>query len=295
MRKFSVQSPWLLHVSLAKTIIYFSLSLTLFLNESSTLFGSLYLIGPGPHCSGASSISVFCLVDENAIDLMMKVSAVLVIIAATGYFPRYTGLLAAYISFSLGTTLSLIEGGEQVSFIILLLLLPHTLLDRRRNHFHSLKDSNDWAYTAARVSVISAQIQIAVVYFFAAIGKMQSADWKNGSAIYYWVRHVDFAPADWLMSLVAKVSSYGLLVQVITWGAILLELALAFSIFWLSPAKKLLLITGVIFHVSIAFIHGIPSFSITMIGCLVLLLGASIVAMRSKQLPLKAECEAVDA
>ena len=91
------------------------------------------------------------------------------------------------------------------------------------------------------------QLQQSFLYFSSVGRKIQGDDWQKGEAIYY-VSHLnDFwgrlfsqgLPPDWLW-----------ISQGLSWGAIAVELVLAFAV-WIPSMRKPAVIIGVAFHLSL--------------------------------------------
>ena len=88
------------------------------------------------------------------------------------------------------------------------------------------------------------QLQQSFLYFSSAGRKMQGEDWVSGEALYYSSRLNDFAgrifsfkiPSNWL-----------LISQGLSWGAVAVELVLAFAV-WFPSTRKSAVILGVAFH-----------------------------------------------
>jgi hypothetical protein len=106
------------------------------------------------------------------------------------------------------------------------------------------------------------QIQIAVVYVSTVIAKSHGETWLDGSAVYYASRLEDFIRfpvpffLDWMWS-----------VKLMTWGTLVLELALGTVIF-IDEFRKPLIYLGILFHLGIEYMMSIPTFEWLMIVCL---------------------------
>lgn len=117
-------------------------------------------------------------------------------------------------------------------------------------------------------------IQIAVIYLQAGVEKFyKTEEWRNGTAFYYWINHNTFGVGGNTQRLFNYLLSFPFIVTTITWAVIVLEITIPFSIFFNERIKRFILSLGIFFHSMIAFINGIPGFSIVMIGILFLYLG----------------------
>jgi hypothetical protein len=108
------------------------------------------------------------------------------------------------------------------------------------------------------------RLQIAYLYFDSAIAKMGVADWQNGSAFYYFVRDKMFGSAGPLSPIWMWISEQSLTTLAITWGTIVIELAIALftllDALWRMAAFRLCLTL----HALILLSMGLFSFSLVM-------------------------------
>jgi hypothetical protein len=75
--------------------------------------------------------------------------------------------------------------------------------DPRKNHWHT--NSMDLKETSAPERYLIAnffhfliRLQVAFIYFHAAVGKMPISDWANGTAVYYWFNNPTFGMCNWM-------------------------------------------------------------------------------------------------
>jgi hypothetical protein len=104
------------------------------------------------------------------------------------------------------------------------------------------------------------QIQLSLIYLWTVQGKLAGDTWLDGTALWYVWRHDDwlgFFPApDWMMY-------NALLVNVATWSALAVELAMAVLI-WNRRLRPWVLAAGVLLHLSIFFNMAVGLFSPSM-------------------------------
>lgn len=259
----------------ARTLMALALLLTLLVNPASVLFAARMTPDGSTACDGAG-FSLFCVLDP---DWARWLSIAVLALVVTGWRPRLTGLCHWWVSSSVFLTATATDGGEQVGAVMTLLLLPLTLLDRRRSHWDlsAVTSSPDVRQACVRVATglvfLACQAQIALIYFEAGVEKMGSDDWANGTALYYWFQHgsVGMHPALW-EPLGRWALSDPIILPLITWSVILFECTLAFSIFIGPRFRHAMFVPAVAFHLGILLLHGITSFSITMVGVLCLYL-----------------------
>ncbi len=116
------------------------------------------------------------------------------------------------------------------------------------------------------------QVQIALIYIFSVIFKLQGQMWPSGDALYMamQIRMHTFPLAEWLLTN-APTSA----LHVLTYMALLIEAAfpiLVFAPIFQPYLRAIGLIAGVALHVGIGLIMNIPNFPLVMIiGYLVLL------------------------
>lgn len=245
---------------------------TLSFNRSWTLFRPASGIYEVPICDGVSRAGLFCIASHH-LEMARWAGVVILLVVASGWYPRFTGPLHWWISFSLATSAVMIDGGDQVSQVLTLLLLPVTFTDSRAWHWqNSCRESNCWKRLVALSALIAIRIQVAGIYLDAAVGKLGVEEWKDGTALYYWFIHPDFGAPTGVWHLLAPLLRHGVVLACMTWGAIILELFLFAALVMPKKAWRYFLIAGLAFHTGIAVIHGLLSFSIAMAGALVLYL-----------------------
>jgi len=113
-----------------------------------------------------------------------------------------------------------------------------------------------WAGACIRLM----QIQMATLFFFSAVSKIRGDDWWNGDAMWVVFRTYDFYNR-FLLSLFA---SHYWLVNVATYGTLLVEIAFPFLI-WQRATRPYLLAAAILLHVQIGIFMGMPYFSFVMI------------------------------
>ena len=98
------------------------------------------------------------------------------------------------------------------------------------------------------------QMQICLIYFQSTIIKLQGQLWLNGTTVHYilFLREYRDQNMEWL-------AQYPLLINVMTHGAILIQFALAFWL-WFKPTRRWAMLAGLALHVGIRPILNIPGF-----------------------------------
>ncbi|WP_172418060.1 HTTM domain-containing protein [Deinococcus indicus] len=156
--------------------------------------------------------------------------------------------------------------------ILTFLLAIIAFADPRRNHWQKAKsDSSSILVFNANIASFLINAQVSVIYFQAATAKFKVEEWVNGTAMYYWMNSPYFGATGLFKTVVDPLLTIGF-VAVITWLPLILEMALAFSFLMDLRIKRILLVLGITFHLMIAMLMGIGSFSIIMTAALILLL-----------------------
>lgn len=109
--------------------------------------------------------------------------------------------------------------------------------------------------------LLACKIQLALLYFFAALYKWTGIHWVNGEALYYVLSIREFShpllqewllPANWLL-------------KTGTWIGLGYQTLFPLLV-WFRKTKKPLLIVGIGFHLFIAFGMGLPDFGLFMVA-----------------------------
>jgi antimicrobial peptide system SdpB family protein len=276
-RFVGTKSPWVGAYGIARSLLASATALTLLANPASTLFHPTGAAPVPPVSDGIRAAGLFALAGPTHLDAARIAAAFLLIVVATGYRPRWTGPLHAWVAWSFAVATTVVDGGDQVSSNLAILLVPATLLDRRRWQWDPLParaatDGEIARRIVARTAIGLCQLQVAGVYFHAAVGKMAVEEWADGTALYYWFTHPVFGAPGWLQPVVRAVVLAPLGVALLTWGVILLELMLAGALFMRARPRRVLLIAGVAMHLGIIVLHGLASFGTIMVASLLLYL-----------------------
>ncbi len=112
------------------------------------------------------------------------------------------------------------------------------------------------------------QIQIAVLYFCAAMSKATGPSWQDGTAVYY-PMHL---PESVRFPVWGQDNIY--VVNLVTWGTVGIEMALG-TLIWVPRLRLYVLAGGVLLHLGIEYSMNIPLFSAVMIATYINFLSAS--------------------
>jgi hypothetical protein len=98
------------------------------------------------------------------------------------------------------------------------------------------------------------QMQLCLIYFQSCVIKSGGQAWLDGTAVHYVLFNSEFNQFDlgWL-------AAYPLLINAMTHGALLIEFALAFWL-WFRPVRPWVILGGILLHLGIRPVLNIPGF-----------------------------------
>jgi antimicrobial peptide system SdpB family protein len=266
--------PWGSGIGLARTILALGTMGTLLATPPGVLMSPLAGGIHPPVCAGVAQASIWCVLPQAHFQLARWLSVLILAVVASGWRPRLTGAAHWWIAWSLFASASIQDGGDQITAGLTLLLIPVALTDSRR--WHWAKPIPQTAGTLARLiattAIVLMKVQVAGLYLDAGIAKLGVTDWANGTAMFYLFRSVLFGPPPWLAPVTSAVTSTAAGVAAITWGAIVLEIALGLALVLPGRLRPFLLAAGLLFHDLIALSMGLISFDCAMTGALLLYL-----------------------
>ena len=272
------RSPWTNVYGVARTLLALGTLLTLTSNPTRVLFAPAAGLEPPPFCHGAGAISLFCIVGEGRLELARWIAVALLVVVASGWRPRVTALAHWWVAFSLQVSAMTLDGGDQITAVLTLLLLPIAMTDRRRWHWSDaplvLGASDERRGLIAWSAATMIRLQVAGLYLHSFAGKFVVAEWTNGTAIYYWWTDATFGAAAWLRPILVPLLRSSVGVVTLTWTPLLLELLLFLGIVSPPSYRRRLLPIGIAFHGAIAVVQGLVSFSFAMTAALILYLRA---------------------
>jgi antimicrobial peptide system SdpB family protein len=273
-----MKNPWTNVYGAARSLLAAGLLMTLACNPLDVLFAS-DAFRAAHRSVPLFRASLFYLMagSRGGLDAARWIAAAALVLVIAGWRPRVTGLLHWYVAFSFAASTSVTEGGDQVHAILALLLLPVALTDGRRWVWEAVEPDLSRTRTAAAAIVADScftmiRLQVAVIYFHAAVAKLFSPQWANGTAVYYWFTHPVYGMSEPLRGWMLPVLDTAAGVTALTWGVMLLELTLASALVMDSRRYRRLLLPGLGFHFGIVVAHGLFSFFFAMAGALVLYL-----------------------
>lgn len=286
---------WTNTYGVARTVLAIGSLITLCFNDIEMLARPLGELMDRGVDMAVMEVSVFRLF-ENNFPLAKGICIVILLIVASGWRPRITGILHWWVSFSIATSMAIIDGGDQVTQALTLLLLPICLADGRKWHWSYVDGKNSSPLQkhfaiVALTAFFLIRLQVAFIYFHAAIGKMAVEEWMNGTALYYWVNVPLFELPAFLSAIIMPLLQISWVVTLGTWGVMVYELLLFLGLVINKKWRFSLMVSGIIFHFLIIILFGLTSFFFAMTGALILFLGPletgfqfSFAALRSRRI-----------
>ncbi|MEZ4363430.1 MAG: HTTM domain-containing protein [Kofleriaceae bacterium] len=271
-------------LGVARTVIALGTLGTLLFSRASDILRPAVGFSESPHCASVGKAGLFCLTGADHLELGRWLAVAALLLVASGWRPRLTGLLHWYVVTSLFSSGTLVDGGDQAAVVLTFLLVPITLADPRRWHWSAAPPVSLERTTARRALGASAlrllaltcawalRLQMAGIYFQACVSKLKVPEWQDGTAVYYWFTDPWFGIPEPVRSLVMPLLTNGMVVTAITWGALALEIFLFSGLVATRRTRRALLVLGISFHAMIALIHGLLSFALVMWGGLILFL-----------------------
>lgn len=269
--------PWTNVYGLARSLLALGTLSTLAVNDAATLFPPLAGAEPPPFCPGLRGAGAFC-VSSLPLDVVRWLACAALVLIASGWRPRWTALAHWWIAWSLQANAVMIEGGDQITAIITLLLLPLALTDDRSWHWSrpgppapARASGKPLATLVALSALLMIRIQVAVIYFDSVVGKLAAPEWRDGTALYYWLTHPTFGAPHWLRELLLPLLVHPS-VALLTWAVIAVEIALFMGLTIDRRYRGPILLAGIALHTGIILGHGLVSFGVEMFAALVLFL-----------------------
>lgn len=266
-------------ITLSRALFALCFLVTLIFTPLYDLFPSQHIKFLKDNINGLNHLNIFLWFDNIIIPYI--ISIIVLIISIIGIYPRIFIFFQSWISYSIYYSMLVTEGGDQINVIITFLLIPVFIFDNRsngwkiRNNINIEKPNNlynNLLLYNAFLAIFFIKLQISILYLNAGISKIFAPEWSNGTAVYYWFYDPAFGAPYWFDYLFGFLFKNNLTVSLINWGVIILELLLFSGLFIRQKKKYILFLFGFLFHFMIVVVHGLPSFWISMTGCLVLYL-----------------------
>lgn len=257
----------LLAVSLLTNLIFTGIDKLFFYNLHADVNPDIFTVKYGI----LTKYSIFNLLD---IEVAFYLTIVVLIIVITGYFSRISSILHFYVCFSFVSSSLLVNGGNRISLILTLLLIPICFLENRKNHWIDKNEKpNFYKDVALNFILFFTRIQISYIYFQTFYKKLALEEWSNGTALWYHLQEANaFTVDSGLRRMILDFLIYNdKLLVISTWSVLLAEFLLALTLFIKQENRIYLFLLGFLLHAGIAVFLGLFSFALVMISALVLL------------------------
>lgn len=268
--------PYTNVVGLARSILALGTFLTLLFNPISVLFHKTIddkiinsFLNP---IIPLNKYNFFILFGFENVVYMKWIAMLILLVTISGYFIKITSLLHWWISISFLYFSSIVDGGDQISSILCILLIPFCFSDPRKNHWVTIKSYESPVNLIGIFSIWIIRLQVAIIYFHASISKFDVPEWRNGTAIYYWFNHSVFGMPIGIEKTINYLLSNFIIVSLLTYGALIFEILLFLGLTASLKYRKNILYFGILFHFSIIVFHGIFSFFFSIVAGLILYL-----------------------
>lgn len=271
----STLNPWTNVYGFARTILAIGTLITLLFNDMDVIFREGAGIPTCPICTGISEYGIFCFFEN--IEVAKWLSVLILFSVISGFLPQITGILHWWVTFSLTNSALVVDGGDQITAVLCLLLIPICLTDNRINHWYKPKDEPQGVFDRAKRLIglstfFIIRIQVALLYFHAGVSKLKVEEWADGTAMYYWINNPLIGHFGFLKPVLNEILSSPIFLPILSWSAIAFEVLLFAGLFMEKKHRGLLLKLGVTFHLLILFVFGLVSFYFAMFGALLLFL-----------------------
>lgn len=264
-------NPYTRVYGIGRTFIAFSLLTVFLFNDMDYLFNKKAIEVISNSDFIHNRLNFFGILGSDNLLLGKIISIIILLVVISGYIPQITGILHFWITYSFNNSSILLDGGEQIATIYTFLIIPLTLFDNRKNHWQiPKKEPNSINKFIGHLVFLFISLQSCFIYLNTGIEKIyQLNDWKNGTALYYIFNNSYFGLNDSILSLASPLINSEF-VFFLTWWVILSHLLLSYILLLDRRKKTSFLPIGVFFHTSIAVFLGLYSFSLVMIGVLLL-------------------------
>ncbi|NEA42015.1 sporulation-delaying protein SdpB family protein [Streptomyces sp. SID11385] len=267
--RFDLRNRWF---GVGRTVLASAQLSVLLFTPLKALLVPVLGMGHYPRCDGVRAASAVCVGGGSVGDEVRRwVMVAILLLVVSGYRPRWTALPHAWVAYSVAVSISVPDGGESIGMIVSFLLVPIALADDRTWHWTRPETEQNPSFRiVAYVCFLALRAQIAYLYLDSAISKFGVADWANGTAEYYFLRDNMFGVGQPWSALALWVSKYAIIVVALTWGALLIEIAIGVCVLLKGPWRKAGMALDILLHGSIVLTMGLWSFAFVMIGSSVL-------------------------
>lgn len=251
---------------LGRSLIAFASLSTILLTPYSALMQTVLGRADAPGCAGIRTVSAYCALGATPSWVPTSILAAVFILVIAGVAPILLGWLHAWAAFSIASSIALPDGGDQAAVVFLVLIALVCVGDTRRTAFEPARAAAMWRRQVALGALMALRIQVAMIYFDSAIGKVFSTDWVTGTTEFYVLRDPYFGAWGPIAAITHALTENAIVTVSMTWGAMLLEVFIAVLVLCGPRARIVALLGCIALHGFIIVTIGLWSFGLIMIG-----------------------------
>jgi len=138
INRLSRKNIFTYRIGLARTTLALGSLLTLTFTDASVLFTTGSELAHRHFSSELyflQNVNLFGILPFAQIHYSVYLAICILILVIVGWWPRYTCILHYWVCFSFNHSTSVLEGGDQITANLVLLLIPICLLDDRKSHW----------------------------------------------------------------------------------------------------------------------------------------------------------------
>lgn len=264
------KDPLGIQIQVVRLLLASGTLLTLAFNSPRNFVGTM-MNSPDAYCQGLSSWGLFCVFPEQT-NIAIVIACISCFAYGLGLVPVLSGLGHLYAAFTVANNNIVVDGGDQLTFNVSVAVY---LISCHRWQGFAWKEARQPSvharFISAHVLLLAVRIQVAFVYFEAAVDKLAVQQWEDGTAMWYWMQNSGVGlyqgTGVWWLGILSS----PLVSALMTWGVMALEVALFVSVLtaqrrWM---RFMALGAGIAFHLGIAVVMGLSSFGLAMSAALV--------------------------
>ena len=177
-------------------------------------------------------------------------------IGLLGFFPRISSFLVFFTTMNLQNRIYSTNSGGDILLCLMLFYLSFISGDKKSKNENLDQITNVFN----RTFIILCKAQLVIIYLVSAVFKLQSSEWIDGTALSQILLLDEYS----IPALQSIVCSPPFAFKILTWLTLLYQLLFPVLIF-VKRFKNYLLLSGLLFHLFIAFAMGLFNFSLVMI------------------------------
>ena len=219
-------------------------------------------------------ISVYQFTQDNPLmfEVLFNSGMVISVLFCVGFGGRF--ITVAHYIFLISLFLrnpALLDGGDNLAYLVLLYLIPvnttAVLAVKRKRPSPTVASVSTVLHNTGIILIV---MQLFIVYWTSSLYKIQGKLWQDGTALYYILNVPEFS---WPI-ITDRLTSHAWLIVIGTYFAVLFQLLFPLLVA-IRETHILALFLAVLFHLGIAILMGLTSFSVYMIATEAVLLGDS--------------------